>query len=329
MTDEESAGLVEDPASEERIANLEGELKEAADQEAETAQRFDSERWRRAALDQQLHEAREEAARLMLDEASQTSSAMRAEAVELLQATRVQAEREAARVTKRAFEQANEMVAIARRDAVAIVDAGRDEVRAPEDDTARRMADLDTEHRKLTHRLGVMETICDELRATLTLVAEISIEQLVETQYSLKQLDRLETQQPPTEPNSDQTTSGSPPQDSSPTDVDALSALAGYEPASAKIRPQEEARRIIEAALATTTQVGAEAILEAARREADHMTQDAPAETERMMAQSQTNLTSSQDATADSLVVDLTHDAGIDETEETTHTIDGGSDRTE
>jgi len=327
--DEEGAAMVEDAASEERIANLEGELKEAADQEAETAQRFDSERWRRAALDQELHEAREEAARLMLDEASQTSSAMRAEAVELLQASRVQAEREAGRVTKRAFEQANEMVAIARREAVAIVDAGRGEVRALEDDAARRVADLDTEHRKLTHRLGVMETICDELRATLKLVAEISIEQLVETQYSLKQLDLRETQQPPTEPNSEPTRSGSPPQDSLPTDVDALSASAGDEPASAKIRPQEEARRIIDAALATTRLVTGESILEAARREADHMTQDGRVETERMMEQPQANVTSSQDATGDSLVVDLTHDADIDETEETTHTIDGGSDRTE
>jgi len=164
--------------------------------------------------------------------------------------------------------------------------------------------------------LSVMETICDELRATLKLVAEISIEQLVETQYSLKQLDRLETQQPPTEPNSDQTTSGSPLQESLPTDVDAPSALAGDEPASAKIRPQEEARRIIEAALATTTPVTGESILEAARREADHMTQDGRAETERMMAQSQANVTSSDDAAGDSLVVDLTHDAGTDETED-------------
>jgi hypothetical protein len=318
---DEGAGLVEDAASEERIANLEGELKEAADQEAEMAQRFDSERWRRAALDQELHEAREEAARLMLDEASQTSSAMRAEAVELLQASRVQAEREAGRVTKRAFEQANEMVAMARREAVAIVDAGRDEVSALEDDAARRAADLDTEHRKLTHRLGVMETICDELRATLNLVAEISIEQLVETQYSLKQLDHRETQQPTTEPNGDQTTSVSPPRESLPTDVDAPSALAGDEPASAKIRPQEEARRIIDAALATTPVTG-ESILEAARREADQMTQDAPAETERIMEQPQADVTSSQDAAGDSLVVDLTHDAGTDETEDTTHTIE-------
>ncbi len=170
MTDEEGAGLVEDAASEERIANLEGELKEAANQEAETAQRFDKERWRRAALDQQLHEAREEAARLILDEASQTSSAMRAEAGELLQASRVQAEREAGRVTKHAFEQANEMIAIARREAVAIVGAAREEVRTLEEDAAQQIADLDTEHRKLTHRLGVMEIIHDELQATLKLV---------------------------------------------------------------------------------------------------------------------------------------------------------------
>jgi len=328
VKDEESAGLVEDAASEEGIANLEGELKEAVDREAETAQRFDSERWRRAALDQQLHEAREEAARLMLDEASQTSSAMRAEAVELLQATRVQAEREAGRVTKRAFEQANEMIAMARREAVAIVDAGREEVRALEDDAAQRMADLDTEHRGLTYQLGVMDTICDELVATLKLVAEVSIEQLVETQYSLKQLDRVETQQPPTEPNGEQTTSGSPPQNNLPTDLGAPSALAGDEPASAKIRPQEGARRIIEASLATTRPVTGESILEAARREADYMTQDGRAETERIMEQSQANVTSSQDAAGDSLVVDLTHDAGTDETEDTTQTIDGGSDRT-
>jgi cell division septum initiation protein DivIVA len=216
------------------------------------------------------------------------------------------------------------MVAIARREAVAIVDAGRDEVRALEDDAARRVADLDTEHRKLTHRLGVMETICDELRTTLNLVAEISIEQLVETQYSLKQLDLRDTEEPPGEPNGDQTTSGSPPRESLPTDLEAPSALVstGDEPASAKIRPQEQARRIIDAALATTRPVTGESILEAARREADQMTQDAPAETERMMEQPKADVTSSHDAAGDSLVVDLTHDGGTDETEDTTHTIE-------
>jgi hypothetical protein len=172
-----------------------------------------------------------------------------------------------------------------------------------------------------------METICDELRATLKLVAEISIEQLVETQYSVKQLDRVETQQPPTEPDGEPTTSGSPPQKSLPTDLEAASVSTGDEPASAKIRRQEEARRIIETALATTP-VGEESTLEAARPAADYMTQDGRAETERMMEQSQANVTSSQDAAGDPLVVDLTHDAGTDETEETTHTIDSGSDRT-
>jgi len=126
VTDDGGAAMVEYAASQERIAKLERELKEAVDQQAETAQRFDSERKRRAALDHQLHQVRGQAARLMLDEASQTSSAMRAEAVEFLQASRVQAEREAGRVTKHAFEQANEMIAIARREAVSIVDAGRE-----------------------------------------------------------------------------------------------------------------------------------------------------------------------------------------------------------
>ena len=229
--------MVEYAASEEHIADLEGELKEAADQEAETAQRFDSERQRRAALDQQLHEAREQAARLMHEEASQTRAAVVAEAEEFLQAARVEAEREAGRVTKQASEQANEMIAIAKREAVAIADAGRDEVRALEDDAAQRMADLDTEHRKLTHRLGVMDTLYNELQETLKLVAETSIEELANRQDSLKQLDRVETHGQSIEPKSDQTTSGSPPQKSSPTDLDAASGLAGEEPASIEIPP--------------------------------------------------------------------------------------------
>ena len=200
-------------ASEEHIAKLEGELREAADGEAETAQRLDSEHKRRAALDQQLYEAREEAARLMLEEASQTRTAVVAEAEELLEAARVEAEGEADQVIKHASDKADEMVALARREGMAIVDAGRKEVRALKDDAARQMADLATENRELTHRLGVMETMYDELVATLKLVAEISTEELVETQDSLEQLDLRETEQPPTEPNSEQITSGSAPQD--------------------------------------------------------------------------------------------------------------------
>jgi len=224
-------------ASEEHIANLEVELKGAADQEAETAQILDSEHQRRAALDQELHKARQEAARLIDDEASQTRGAIRAEAEELLQASRVEAEREAGQVTTRAFDEANEMLAEAKREATTIVDAGREELSALEADAAQRMADLDTEHQELTHHLGIMETTYDEFVATLKLVAETSIGDLVNTQDSLKQLDHMETHGQSNEPSSEQTTSSSPPQESLPTDLEATSGSAEDEPASIEIPP--------------------------------------------------------------------------------------------
>ena len=153
--------------SEERIAKLQGELEGAADQEAETAQRFDRERKRRVALDRQLNEAREEASSLMLDEASRTRSAMLAEAGESLQTSRVEAEREAGQIAKQAFEKAKEMVAAARRESLAIVDAGREEVAALEAEAARRIADLDTERQDLAYELKVMTNLYDELQAIL------------------------------------------------------------------------------------------------------------------------------------------------------------------
>jgi hypothetical protein len=133
---------------------------------------------------------------------------------------RVEAEREADEVTRQGVDRANEMVAVARRKGVAIIDAGSKEARALVDEAPKRMADLDTEHRELTHRLGVMETIYQELVATLKLVAEISTEELAETQDSLQQLDRRETEQPPTEANREQTT-GSAPQDELPESAPA------------------------------------------------------------------------------------------------------------
>ncbi len=225
-------------ASEEHITKLEDEVKEAADQEAETAQRFGSERQRRAALDQQLHEARKKAIRLMLDEAFQTRTGLLAEAEEILQTSRVEAEREADRVTKQASDKANEMIALARREGMAIVDAAQEEARALEDDAARRMADLDTEHRELTDRLGEMETKYDELVATLKLVAEISTEGLLNTQDT-RRIDGVETDGPSTEPNSEQTTSGSPPQENSPKDLDTAARLNGNEPDSVQVEISE------------------------------------------------------------------------------------------
>ncbi len=99
------------------------------------------------------------------------------------------------------------------------------------------MADLDTEHQELTHRFGIMEATYDELLATLKLVAETSIGDLVNKQDSLKQLDRVETHGQSIEPSSEQTTSSSPPQESLPTDLEAASGLAGDEPASIKVPP--------------------------------------------------------------------------------------------
>jgi chromosome segregation ATPase len=224
-------------ASEEHIAKLLSELKEAADQEADTAHQLDTERIRRAGLDQQLNEVREEAARLMLDEASQTRNAMVAEAEELLETSRIEAEREASKITKQTFDQAKEMLAEARREAAAIVDAGREKLEALEDDAAGRVAALDAEHRELAQRLGVMGTLYNELQETLQLVAETSVEQLAETQESLKQLDPVETHGSPTEPTGEQTTSGSPPEEGSVAEHDTPSDAEDAEPASIEIPP--------------------------------------------------------------------------------------------
>jgi uncharacterized phage infection (PIP) family protein YhgE len=224
-------------ASEEHIAKLLSELKEAADQEADTAHQLDTERIRRAALDQQLNEARTEAARLMLDEASQTRNAMVAEAEELLEASRIEAERDATRITKQTFDQAKEMLAEAKREAAAIVDAGREKLKALEADVAERVAALDAEHRELTQRLGVMETLYSELQETLQLVAETSVKELADTQESLKQLDPVETQPPPTEPTDEQTTPGSPAPDDPTADLETPSDSEDAEPASIKIPP--------------------------------------------------------------------------------------------
>jgi chromosome segregation ATPase len=224
-------------AAEEQIASLERQLRKAADQEADTARQLDTERIRRAALDQQLHEARTEAARLMLDEATRIRNAMVAETEALLETSRIEAEHEASKITKQTFSQAKEMLAEARREGAAIVDAGQDKLMALEDDAAERVAALDTEHRELTQRLRVMETLYNELQETLQLVAETSVKELAETQASLKQLDPVETQPPPTEPTGEQTTPGSPPQDDPTADLEAPSDSEGVEPASIEIPP--------------------------------------------------------------------------------------------
>jgi chromosome segregation ATPase len=231
-------------AAEGHIAKLLSELEEAAEQEADTARQLDTERIRRAALDQQLYEVRTEAARLMLDEATQIRNAMVAEAEALLETSRIEAEREASRITKQTFDQAKEMLAEARREGAAIVDAGQEKLSALEGDAAERVAALNAEHRELTQRLRVMETLYSELQETLQLVAETSVKELAETQESLKQLDPVETQKPPTEPTDEQTTPDSAPQDDPITDLDAPSDSEGVEPNSIEIPPLSDPGRL-------------------------------------------------------------------------------------
>jgi cell division septum initiation protein DivIVA len=184
--DELGDGLI---ASEERIATLQGELEAVAEQETEMARELDTRRELRATVERQLFEVRKEAARLMLIEASRTRGAMLAEAEESLEASRLDAEREAGRIIKTASDQAHNLLAEARRDADAILDDGRERLSALEAEIADRVADLDTERQDLAHQLSTMATIYDNLQATLQLVAETSIKELVAAKSSLAQLD--------------------------------------------------------------------------------------------------------------------------------------------
>jgi chromosome segregation ATPase len=88
-------------ACQERISDLGGELKEAAGEEAETAQRLDGVRERRAALDQQLHEARKEATRLILNEESRESDVSSSSSVEEAAGIKIASEETAALVNER------------------------------------------------------------------------------------------------------------------------------------------------------------------------------------------------------------------------------------
>ncbi len=102
-------------------------------------------------------------------------------------------------------------------------------------------------------------------------------------------------------------------------------AGADYEAAAAAIigEAEEEARRISEAGLATSERVQyeslgearaeAERIVEEARAETDRMIEEARAEADRMIKQANATVTSSEDAAADILVVDLTSEGGADD----------------
>ena len=181
---------------------------------------------------------------MSLDEASQTRNAMVAEAEALLETSRIEAELEASKITKQTFDQAKEMLAEAKRDSVAMVDAGQEKLNTLEADAAQRIGALDAEHRDLTHRLKVMETLYNQLQETLQLVAETSVKELAETQESLKQLDPEESHEAPTEPTREQTPSGSAPEEGSVADLEAPTAVEDVEPASIEIPPLSDPGRL-------------------------------------------------------------------------------------
>jgi len=172
-------------AADELSANLERELNAVIDQEADTARKLDTRRTRRAVLEQQLSEAREETARLAIEKALAARNAMLIESEEMVAARRI----EAIEIIDQARQQADDILAGAERESTAIVDEGRERLRALEEDAVLRATQLDSKHKALTGRLQVMETLYDELQATLKLVAETSIQDLGASQRSLRQLD--------------------------------------------------------------------------------------------------------------------------------------------
>lgn len=197
--------------SEERIAELERELEEAADQEAATARQLDTERQARAALDQQLRETREEATRLKLEEANRTRTAAVTEAEELLRTSRIEAEREASKITKQTFNQAKGLLAEAKREGDAILDDGRERLNAMEAETADRVAELDAERQDVAFQLDVMAALYDELQTTLKLVAETSLKELAEARSAMAQLDPSAPTTPHRRSNDDRPSSGANP----------------------------------------------------------------------------------------------------------------------
>ena len=224
-------------ASDQHIAELERELEEAIDQEAETTRQLKTKHVKTAAADQQLREARVEATRLSLDEATQIRAAMIAEAEAVLETSRIEAERKASVITKQAFNQARETLAEAKREGEAIVDNGRENLRVVEADAVKRIAALDAEHRTLTQKLGVMETIYNELQETLQLVAKTSVQELAETQDSLKQLDPAATRVPLPESEGEDSASGSAPEEASVAELEPPPDPGSIDPAPVEIPP--------------------------------------------------------------------------------------------
>lgn len=179
--DDGSPGVDFDEAlsgAEARIAELQRDIENAAEEEITVLRRLEAERTRRIALEQELHSARDQAGLLLLDEAARAGETAIAEA-----------EDEASRITGNAVDEAKEIVADAKEKSQAIVEQGRARLRSLEIDAEGRIAGLERREADLEERLTVLQKIYDDLQETLKLVAETSIDKLFDAQHSVVQLE--------------------------------------------------------------------------------------------------------------------------------------------
>ena len=198
-------------ASQEHISDLECELKEAADGEAEMAQRLDKERERRATLDQQLDEVRQEATRLILDEASREAVARPAGAGDEAAGTNIASEETTVLVNERdrlAGEVAELATALAAAQAgqaelsktVEILRRERDEVvaqseqaRGDEGGAARIMSDEQDEAARTVETAPVeMEAVeRDDFESGDAELADAEVERLTRYERASAKLPRI------------------------------------------------------------------------------------------------------------------------------------------
>ena len=181
-----------------RIDATEREIATVSEKEQELTRQLATRRARLGTLYQQLHEAQQEAATLMATEMTAARDTMLGEATEVLEEARADAEREATRITDRAFEDAEETIAGARAESDQILASGQERLAALEAEAIDRAAILDDEHRDLSNRLKVMQTIYDELQETLQMVAETSVQELTEMRAALTQIPESDGADPST-----------------------------------------------------------------------------------------------------------------------------------
>jgi hypothetical protein len=164
--------------AEARIAALQRDIENATEEEITVLRRLETERTRRIALERELHSARDQAGVLLLEEATRAAEASIA-----------QAEDEASRIIGAALDEAAAVVAEAEEKSRAVVEHERELLQAFEADAERRIAELEYREVDLIDRLTDMQRIYDDLQDTLRVVAERSIDRLIDAKHSVGRLE--------------------------------------------------------------------------------------------------------------------------------------------